>query len=92
MFHTWEIVNSNRPIWTREKDEIIDEEHNEFFNIISKKSCNDPASWTDFNSEGNINFKYILHLHIKLLKHFMNKEEDKNNEMKLHVKKALASD
>jgi len=89
---TWEIVNSNRPIWTREKDEITDEEYNEFFKIVSKSSYVNPASWTHFNAEGNINFKSILYLPNKLPQDFMNKEEQVKNEMKLYVKKVLISD
>merc|ERR1711862_371986 len=89
---TWEIVNSNRPIWTREKDEITDEEYSDFFKIVSKSSYNDPASWTHFNAEGNINFKSILYLPSKLPQDFMNREEQAKNEMKLYVKKVLISD
>ena len=72
----WEIVNRNRPTWLREKDEIADEEHREFFKIACKSSCNDPESWTHFNAEGNIDFKSILHLPSKSLQDFVSKECD----------------
>ena len=55
----WEIVNSNRPMWTRKKDKITDEEHSEFFKIASRRSRKDPAPWTHFNAEGSITFKSI---------------------------------
>ena len=73
-------------MWNREKNKITDEEPNEFFNIVSKKSYNDPASWTHFNAEGEINFKSILCLPSEWPQYFMNEEEDKKNEIKLHVK------
>ena len=79
-------------MWNREKNKITDEEPNEFFNIVSKKSYNDPASQTYFNAEGEINFKSVLYLPSELPQCFMNEEEDTKNDMKLHVKKVLVSD
>ena len=87
----WRLVNSNKPIWTRDKDEITDEEYQEFYNVVSKGGHSDAQSWIHFNAEGNINFKSILYLPPRVPTDFMSMETPVN-EMKLYVKKVLISD
>merc|ERR1712232_966235 len=87
----WKLVNSNKPIWTRDKDEITDAEYQEFFNVVSKSAASDATSWIHFNAEGNINFKSILYLPPRVPTDFMSMETPVN-EMKLYVKKVLISD
>ena len=48
-------------------------------------------SWAHFNAECNIDSKSILQLPGKLPQDFMNKEEDKKNEMKFNVKNVIIS-
>merc|ERR1719296_9445 len=87
----WKLVNSNKPIWTRDKDEITDEEYQEFYNVVSKGGHSDAQSWIHFNAEGNINFKSILYLPPSVPTDFMSMENPVN-EMKLYVKEVLISD
>ena len=55
----WKLVNSNKPTWEHGKDEVIDAEYQEFFNVVSKSGHSDASSWTHFNAEGKINFKSV---------------------------------
>lgn len=58
----WEILNGNPAIWTRSKEEISDEEYQNFYKTISKDEYMEAETWTHFQAEGNINFKSILYV------------------------------
>jgi heat shock protein beta len=60
--HTWEVVNDNPAIWTREKEDITEEEYKSFYRLLAGDDTSNAATWTHFNAEGNINFKSILYL------------------------------
>lgn len=54
-------VNSVNAIWQRSKENISDEELNEFYKFISNDYQN-PLSYLHLNIEGNVNFKSLLFL------------------------------
>jgi len=92
---TWELVNGNKPIWVRDKDDVSDSEYQDFFQVVAKDEYEKPKSWIHFNAEGNINFKSILYLPPRLTAESQIKDENGNgqkNAMKLYVKKVLISD
>uniref|UniRef100_A0A7S3L0F8 Histidine kinase/HSP90-like ATPase domain-containing protein n=1 Tax=Amphora coffeiformis TaxID=265554 RepID=A0A7S3L0F8_9STRA len=60
--HTWERLNDNPAIWTREKESISDGEYQSFYNVLSGGDGTEAATWSHFFAEGNINFKSILYL------------------------------
>lgn len=49
--YEWELLNQNKAIWLRDKDEIDDEEYIDFFKILSHQS-NPPLNWIHFKAEG----------------------------------------
>merc|ERR1712078_625754 len=57
----WEQVNTQKAIWLRAKEDVTEEEYNEFYKGISKDYL-DPLAYTHFNAEGEIEFKSILFL------------------------------
>lgn len=57
----WELLNEIQAIWLRPKEEISDDDYNNFYKSISKDS-QDPLAWTHFKAEGEIDFKAILYL------------------------------
>merc|ERR1712118_566968 len=57
----WEQVNTQKAIWLRAKEDVTEEEYNEFHKSISKDYL-DPLSYTHFNAEGEIEFKSVLFL------------------------------
>ncbi|XP_070559770.1 endoplasmin-like [Ptychodera flava] len=57
----WELMNANKPIWTRNPKEITDEEYNEFFKQFTKE-VEDPLAKTHFTAEGEVTFKSILYV------------------------------
>lgn len=58
----WEKVNGNVAIWSRDKDEITDEEYQKFYRVVSKDATTDAHSWIHFKAEGEVEFKSILYI------------------------------
>mmetsp|Transcript_53440 Transcript_53440/g.64419 ORF Transcript_53440/g.64419 Transcript_53440/m.64419 type:complete len:843 (-) Transcript_53440:174-2702(-) len=90
----WNQVNTKKPIWTREKDEITDEEYKSFFGAITRNEHAKPMYWTHFKAEGNINFKSIVYLPEEIPWELMQGRYDqmKKGVVKLYVRKVLISD
>merc|ERR1712066_1189264 len=59
--YEWELVNTQKAIWLRAKEDVTEEEYTEFYKSISKDYL-DPLAYTHFNAEGEIEFKSILFL------------------------------
>jgi heat shock protein beta len=57
----WDLVNEIKAIWMRSKDEITEREYNDFYKTITKSS-DDPAGYSHFSAEGEIDFKALLYL------------------------------
>jgi HSP90 family molecular chaperone len=55
----WELVNENKPIWTRSPSEVTEAEYNKFYKAITK-DYEDPLYYTHFTAEGEVQFKSIL--------------------------------
>ncbi|KAJ3041988.1 hypothetical protein HDV00_008279 [Rhizophlyctis rosea] len=55
----WELMNTNKPIWTRSPKDIKPEEYNEFYKSFARDSS-DPITYSHFRAEGDIEFKAIL--------------------------------
>jgi len=90
--YSWEQVNTNKPLWTRDKDEITDDEYQDFFKAISK-DYNDAAAWSHFDAEGNINFKALLYLPSELPEYLRyNLGPPESTGLNLYVRKVLISD
>jgi len=88
----WEQLNTNKPIWSREKDDITDDEYQSFYKIVSKGAHTNATRWIHFNAEGNINFKSILYLPGEFPTQLYNFAQEAHNEMRLYVKRVLISD
>lgn len=88
----WEEINNNPAIWTRDKDEISDDEYQAFFKVLTNKPENATA-WTHFKAEGNINFKSILYLPPNVPEHYrLGQIEAVKGSMRLYVRRVLISD
>lgn len=57
--HSWELINENKPIWTRKPSEITDAEYNSFFKALTK-DYDDPMFYTHFSAEGEVECRSIL--------------------------------
>merc|ERR1712183_1237291 len=84
--YEWEQVNTQKAIWLRAKEDVTEEEYNEFYKSISKDYL-DPLAYTHFNAEGEIEFKSILFLPKKAPFDMMDNYHTKKSEVKLFVRR-----
>merc|ERR1712048_1275614 len=89
--YEWEQVNTQKAIWLRAKEDVTEEEYNEFYKSISKDYL-DPLAYTHFNAEGEIEFKSILYLPKKAPFDMMDNYWTKKSEVKLFVRRVLVAD
>merc|ERR1712190_197367 len=89
--YEWEQVNTQKAIWFRAKEDVTEEEYNEFYKSISKDYL-DPLAYTHFNAEGEIEFKSILFLPKKAPMDMMDNYWSKKSEVKLFVRRVLVAD
>merc|ERR1711881_282799 len=89
--HEWEQVNTQKAIWLRAKEDVNEDEYNEFYKSISKDYL-DPLAYTHFNAEGEIEFKSILFLPKKAPFDMMDNYWQKKSEIKLYVRRVLVAD
>merc|ERR1719253_2410715 len=87
----WEQVNTQKAIWLRAKEDVTEEEYNEFYKSISKDYL-DPLAYTHFNAEGEIEFKSILFLPKKAPFDMMDNYHTKKSEVKLFVRRVLVAE
>merc|ERR1711966_187306 len=86
-----EQVNTQKAIWLRAKEDVTEEEYNEFYKGISKDYL-DPLAYTHFNAEGEIEFKSILFLPKKAPFDMMDNYWSKKSEVKLFVRRVLVAE
>merc|ERR1712087_492206 len=89
--YEWEQVNTQKVIWLRAKEDVTEEEYNEFYKSISKDYL-DPLAYTHFNAEGEIEFKSILFLPKKAPFDMMDNYWTKKSEVKLFVRRVLVAE
>merc|ERR1711976_840017 len=80
-----------KAIWLRSKEDVTEEEYNEFYKGISKDYL-DPLAYTHFNAEGEIEFKSILFLPKKAPFDMMDNYWTKRSEVKLYVRRVLVAE
>merc|ERR1711990_371332 len=89
--YEWEQVNTQKAIWLRAKEDVNEDEYNEFYKSISKDYL-DPLAYTHFNAEGEIEFKSILFLPKKAPFDMMDNYWTKKSEVKLFVRRVLVAE
>merc|ERR1712144_50092 len=89
--YEWEQVNTQKAIWLRAKEDVTEEEYNEFYKGLSKDYL-DPLAYTHFNAEGEIEFKSILFLPKKAPFDMMDNYWQKKSEVKLYVRRVLVAE
>lgn len=88
----WELINTQKPIWTRSPKEVTDLEYDEFFKAVYKESEN-PIAHSHFFAEGpNGNFKAILYIPSKAPNNFYGMVKDTIKNVRLFVQRVFITD
>lgn len=91
--HSWVKSNADAAIWNRNKDEISDDEYQQFYKVVAKDHYGNATSWSHFDAEGSINFKSLVYMPSTIPPSLRNPDpsNDKSS-LKLYVRKVLISD
>lgn len=87
----WELVNTNKPIWTRPPSEVSKEEYNAFFKSLFKSS-DDPIGYSHFQAEGDTEFKALIFIPKKPSDRFMQPDEKAQKNVKLFVRRVFITE
>ena len=87
----WELINDIKAIWLRDKDEIEEREYNEFYKTISKDH-RDPAAYSHFSAEGEIDFKSIIYVPSEAPYDLFENYYGKSSALKLYVRRVLITE
>jgi len=87
----WEQVNTQKAIWLRSKDQVTEEEYNEFYKQLTK-DFTDPMASTHFNAEGEIEFKSILYVPSRAPYDMFDNYYQKPSQIKIYVRRVLVAD
>ncbi len=87
----WEVVNQASALWTRPKNELSDEDYQNFYKHIAH-DFNEPLAWTHNRVEGNQNFTSLLYVPSKSPFDLMLGGRDERKGLKLYVKRVFIMD
>lgn len=87
--YDWNLVNTNKPIWTRKPSQITEEEYNSFYETLSKDGTK-PIHRSHFTAEGDVSFSALLYLPGE--QPFPMYDQEKPSKIKLYVKRVFITD
>jgi len=88
----WELINTVKPLWTRDPKEITEDEYKEFYKSLSRDT-DDPLTWTHFKAEGDLEFKAILYIPSEAPANaFQSDATGSSRGMKLYVRRVFITD
>ena len=87
----WEIINEIKAIWTRNKEDITEEEYMNFYKTITKDP-EEPLAYTHFKAEGEIDFKSILYVPSSAPFDLFENYYGKSAALKLYVRRVLITE
>ncbi|EDV19690.1 uncharacterized protein TRIADDRAFT_64388 [Trichoplax adhaerens] len=87
----WELMNGNKPIWTRSPKDVEETDYDEFYKQFSKDT-ESPLTKTHFVAEGEVTFRSILFVPQKAPYNFYQEFGKHLDNIKLYVRRVFITD
>ncbi|CAG8585930.1 2464_t:CDS:2 [Diversispora eburnea] len=87
----WELMNTQKPIWTRDPKNVSDPEYENFYKSFAKDDAA-PLAWTHFKAEGEVDFKSIIYIPSKAPPNLYQKVQEFTRNIKFFVKRVFITD
>jgi len=90
-YNEFELINKNKPLWTRNNKDVEDEEYINFYKSLTGEH-DGYLEHTHFSVEGQVEFKGILFVPKKSPHDITDQQTNKKGHIKLYVQKVLITD
>ncbi|CAH0749380.1 unnamed protein product [Diatraea saccharalis] len=87
----WELMNDNKPIWTRKPSEVTDDEYTQFYKSLTKDDS-PPLAKAHFVAEGEVTFRALLFVPRVQPADSFNRYGTKTDHIKLYVRRVFITD
>ncbi|KAI8816722.1 Hsp90 beta [Fimicolochytrium jonesii] len=87
----WELINNQKPIWTRRPSTIQEEEYNDFYKAFAKDT-EAPLAHNHFRAEGEVEFQSIIFIPKRPSPAFLQSGDDWTHNLKLFVRRVFITD
>ena len=86
----WNVINSQKPIWSRKPEDITHDEYNEFYKNLTD-DYSDTLAYKHFHAEGQLDFDCLLYIPERTPFDMFDQSKKKKN-IKLYVKRIFIMD
>lgn len=87
----WDLMNTQKPIWTREPKEVEETEYSDFYKTFFKDT-EDPTSHLHFKAEGDVEFRSIIFIPRRAPAEMYARIAETVSSVKLFVKRVFITD
>ncbi len=87
----WELINEQKAIWLRSKEDVSEEEYNNFYKSMTK-AADDPLTHLHIKAEGDIEFKAILYVPSSVPNDLFENYYGRSKAIRLYVKRVLITE
>jgi heat shock protein beta len=87
----WNLINKNKAIWLRNKDNITTEEYHDFYKALTN-DYEKPIAYSHIKAEGEMEFKSILYIPEHAPYDMFENYYSKKSSIKLFVKRVMVTD
>jgi heat shock protein beta len=87
----WELINDNKALWLRSKEDIEEEDYSKFYKSLAK-DYDDPLTHIHFQAEGEVEFKSILFIPKHAPMDMFENYYQRSSSLKLYVRRVLISE
>jgi heat shock protein beta len=87
-YYDWELMNPQRPIWTRNPQNVTEEEYSSFYKAAFEQT-EDPMTHLHFHAEGDVDFAAILFVPKTAEDNQLQKSDQHLKNIKLFVKRVF---